>query len=140
MNGSPARERLTVSWSERIAGGPASAGVVRELLTRRVGDAVSEERLHDVLLLATELVTNAVLHAGVGEDDTLELHVSGQAGRLRVSVADPGGATRPQVQDLDPAVPGGMGLFLVEQISDRWGVQRRLGSAGSDVWFEVTRS
>ena len=54
----------------------------------------------------------------------------------RVSVTDPGADTVPQVQDLDPTVPGGMGLFLVEQISSDWGVERT--RAGENrVWFQL---
>lgn len=33
-------------------------------------------------------------------------------------------------------VPGGMGLFLVEKISTRWGVERMPGGA-NQVWFEL---
>ena len=137
MNGTVARDEGTTAWSERIGGGPTAAFTAREMLGARLGEAVSPERLHDVLLLTTELVTNAVLHAGVGEDATLELYVATMPDRMRVSVNDPGGATKPSVQDLDPTVPGGMGLFLVEQISDRWGVEE---GSGCDVWFELPRS
>jgi hypothetical protein len=51
-------------------------------------------------------------------------------------VTDAGGDATPEVQDLDPEIPGGMGLFLVEQISSRWGVERVPGG-GNRVWFEL---
>jgi hypothetical protein len=51
-------------------------------------------------------------------------------------VIDPGSDLRPMVQDLDVNVPGGMGLFLVEQISTRWGVER-MGDGATEVWFEL---
>jgi anti-sigma regulatory factor (Ser/Thr protein kinase) len=136
MNGSLARDEATTSWSEQISGGPPAARAARELLSDRVGDSVQGERLHDVLLLATELVTNAVLHAGVDESQTLELHATAGPGALRLAVVDPGGVTEPEVQELDLTAPGGMGLFLVQQLSDRWGVQRA-PDGGREVWFEV---
>jgi anti-sigma regulatory factor (Ser/Thr protein kinase) len=138
MNGTVARDEGTAAWSERIAGGPEAPCAARAMLSDRLGDAVSEELMHDLHLLTTELVTNAVLHAGVEEDDTLELFVSAGGPHVRVAVADPGGATEPQVQDLDPTVPGGMGLFLVEQISRRWGVEH--AEHGTEVWFELLRA
>jgi anti-sigma regulatory factor (Ser/Thr protein kinase) len=139
MNGTVARDEGLTAWCERIGGGPTAACAAREMLGARLADAVSPDRLHDVLLLATELVTNAVLHAGVSESDTFELRVSTEPARLRIGVIDPGADTDPQVQDLDLSVPGGMGLFLVEQISDRWGVER-VRRAGTEVWFELPRA
>jgi anti-sigma regulatory factor (Ser/Thr protein kinase) len=92
--------------------------------------------MHDLHLLATELITNAVLHARVGESGTIELRVTPTPAGLHVSVTDPGAETSPLVQELDPEVPGGMGLFLVEQISTDWGVERT--PAGENrVWFEL---
>ena len=55
---------------------------------------------------------------------------------LHVSVFDPGGESEPQVKKPDIEVPGGVGLFLVDQLSSRWGVDR--GRNGStQVWFEL---
>lgn len=136
MNGALAQDGWRAAWSEQIAGGPAAACAVRELLSERFRDALPQDRLHDVLLLATELVTNAVLHAGVGEDTTLELHAAAAGDLVRCAVLDPGGATEPRMQELDPTAPGGMGLFLVDQLSERWGVQHTPGG-GTEVWFEV---
>ena len=92
--------------------------------------------MHDLHLLATELITNAVLHAGVGESDTVRLRVAETARGLRVTVTDPGADTLPEVQELDPSVPGGMGLFLVEQLSADWGFERTQHGENR-VWFEL---
>jgi anti-sigma regulatory factor (Ser/Thr protein kinase) len=81
-------------------------------------------------------VTNAVLHGGVDGAGVVDLHVARSASLLRISVTDPGGETSPTVQDLDVTVPGGMGLFLVDQISSRWGVDE-LADGGTQVWFEL---
>src|SRR3954467_11401814 len=135
MDGTLERGEHTV-LSTQISGGPAAAERARRLLTEELGDAADGEKLYDLLLLTTELVTNGVLHAGVAEGQTLDLTVATDRGAVRVSVVDPGGETSPSVQDLDVSVPGGMGLFLVEQISSRWGVDRLDGGA-TCVWFEL---
>jgi anti-sigma regulatory factor (Ser/Thr protein kinase) len=123
-------------WTTEIAGGVEAAWTARELLTDRLGNSTGDDTMHDLHLLTTELVTNAVLHAGAGETDKIELRVAAEPDRVRVAVTDAGGDATPEVQDLDPEIPGGMGLFLVEQISSRWGVERVPGG-GNRVWFEL---
>jgi anti-sigma regulatory factor (Ser/Thr protein kinase) len=130
-------EALAVST--RIAGGVDASCTAREIVTRLVGDTTPAETLHDALLLTSELVTNAVVHAGVGDTEALDLYVATWPDYLHVSVCDPGGVeSSPQVQQMDVTVPGGMGLFLVDQISSRWGVDE-LRSGGTQVWFELAR-
>ena len=122
------------AWSTEIGGDATAAAAARELLTDHLGEVTPADTLHDLHLLATELVTNAVLHA---QADTIELRVAAGRARVRVSVTDPGGADDvPRVQPLDPESIGGMGLFLVEQISDAWGFERTPDGANR-VWFEV---
>ena len=124
--------------TERIAGGPAAAARARELLTDTLGESLPDDRLHDALLLTTELVTNAVRHADVSEARSLELTVASEARRVRVAVTDPGGTSVPRMQEVDLMSPGGMGLFLVDQLSSRWGTERGSGGA-TQVWFELQR-
>jgi anti-sigma regulatory factor (Ser/Thr protein kinase) len=97
----------------------------------RLDHRLSPRRLADVLLLVSELVTNAVRHA-VGE--RLRLVVTLEDGRLRVEVHDPGGGFKPQAPALDPARPSGWGLFLVDELADRWGVD---AAPRTRVWFEM---
>jgi serine/threonine-protein kinase RsbW len=132
----PALQSTSRGWCAEIPGGSHAACAARELLTERFGEVTPADTLHDLHLLATELITNAVLHACVNESDTVELRVNPTAAGLHVSVTDHGSDTVPTVQALDPSVPGGMGLFLVEQISTAWGVeQTRAGQ--NRVWFEL---
>jgi anti-sigma regulatory factor (Ser/Thr protein kinase) len=128
----------TAATSERIAGGPLAASHAREMLNGLLADSTAGEALHDVLLLTTELVTNAVRHAGVDERGSVELTVAAARDRVRIAVTDPGGPTIPEVQHLDPTMPGGMGLFLVDQIASRWGSERA-PEGGTRVWFEIAR-
>jgi anti-sigma regulatory factor (Ser/Thr protein kinase) len=123
-------------WVTEIRGGVEAASTAREILSDRLAGGAHEGTMHDLHLLTTELVTNAVLHAGAGEAETIELRVATEPDVVRVSVTDAGGDGTPTVQQLDPEAPGGMGLFLVEQISSRWGVERAPGG-GNRVWFEL---
>jgi anti-sigma regulatory factor (Ser/Thr protein kinase) len=130
-------QRRESGWCTEIPGGTSAACAARELLSTRFGEVTPASTMHDLQLLTTELITNAVLHACVDESDTLELRVAATMAGLRVSITDPGASTLPTVQPLDPSVPGGMGLYLVEQLSSKWGVERtRRGE--TRVWFELT--
>jgi anti-sigma regulatory factor (Ser/Thr protein kinase) len=89
----------------------------------------------DLMLIASELVTNAVLHSGCTEDEEIELRLEQTDGHLRVSVLDPGRTAQGAKAVVDEQrVSGGIGLFLVEQLASRWGAER---SDHYRVWAEV---
>jgi anti-sigma regulatory factor (Ser/Thr protein kinase) len=115
----------------RLAVGPETAGVaraaIRDSLSTAPGSVVS-----DTELLATELVTNVVRHAGLGPDDTLELSIDVDADLVRVGVLDHGAGFEKGLKRRDER--GGWGLFLVQEVSDRWGVTKTLSNK---VWFEI---
>lgn len=82
-------------------------------------------------MIVTELVTNAVRH-GPGGPVRLALQVGGSG--LRGEVADPGpGIHRFDLDKRRATEEGGRGLFLVDALSDSWG----LSSDSSRVWFEI---
>jgi PAS domain S-box-containing protein len=81
-------------------------------------------------LLATELVTNSVMHAG--SDVTLSVECANRLVRLRVDDHSP---VRPIVRNAAPDAATGRGLFIVEQLSSRWGVD--LHRDGKTVWVEL---
>jgi anti-sigma regulatory factor (Ser/Thr protein kinase) len=138
MNGMAERGAGT-GESASIPGGAEAPSRAREILTDLVGEETPAGTLHDLHLLTTEIVTNAVCHADVDETATLELHVMASPAGLRVSVTDPGGETIPRIQELDVTAPGGMGLFIVDQVSDRWGFERTDDGA-TQVWFELSHA
>ena len=115
----------------RLPGQVASAGTarhaVRDLLAARGLDSEVAQ------LLVTELVANAVRHAGPGAV-AVRAVVNGPL--LRVEVEDvsdrlPGELSEPPWQQ-----ESGRGLLLVEVLSERWGVEPL--PAGKRVWFELT--
>jgi anti-sigma regulatory factor (Ser/Thr protein kinase) len=89
----------------------------------------------DVLLLVTELVTNAVRHAEVGPEHYLRVELRFSPRRARVEVVDPGTGFTPARAPSRGDESGGWGLFLVDQIAHRWGVRRI--ALGTYVWFEI---
>lgn len=89
----------------------------------------------DILLLTTELVTNAVRHGGVGPKQSLSTEVRLWPGRVRVDVTDPGPTHCDFSARSGEGGEGGWGLYLVDQIAHRWGVQRTPFS--TKVWFEL---
>ncbi len=90
--------------------------------------------LSDAMLVASELVSNAVRHSGARERDRLT--VEGKVGRqsLRISVLDPGRSGRAARPRSGAPHSGGFGLRLVEQLATRWGSDR---AGGHRVWAEL---
>ena len=91
---------------------------------------VPAEVIDSAELVATELVTNSVMHARSDVILTVEC-VSGSV-RLRV---DDQSAVRPVVRNAAPDAATGRGLFIVEQLASRWGVD--LHREGKTVWVEL---
>src|SRR5919197_93414 len=68
--------------------------------------------------------------------DNLGLMVQVGSGRIRVEVTDTGPGFDPQPLTPSMYQTSGWGLFLVDQLSDRWGVIR---GDSTRVWFELDR-
>jgi anti-sigma regulatory factor (Ser/Thr protein kinase) len=79
----------------------------------------------DVLLVASELATNAVMHSGCSAGEEFELSAEQRDGCVRITVRDPGHhGGEPRRRAPDPTRPGGMGLAVVEQVARDWGSER----------------
>jgi len=92
-------------------------------------------------LLVSELVTNSVRHAGLPADASIEFSVRASHETLMIEVADAGRGFAHPSQPRPVAVAGseaasGWGLFLVDQIADRWGATQADGE--TRVWFELS--
>jgi anti-sigma regulatory factor (Ser/Thr protein kinase) len=104
----------------------------REWVSEALGD-ISSNRIEAARLLVSELVANSVRHAKLGPQDRVALSLEISDRCVKVEVADPGAGLEP-VSSTEPNVEGGYGLFLLDQMADRWGVRFE---GVTTVWFEL---
>jgi anti-sigma regulatory factor (Ser/Thr protein kinase) len=109
---------------------PRSAKQARRFVTDRL-QGHDSTLVGDVVLMASELVTNSILHS-TGEL-TLTVEIAARTIRVAVSDAGPG---RPSVQRPQPDEPTGRGLQLVAKLADEWGTSPD-NDGGNTVWFTV---
>lgn len=95
--------------------------------------SVPVDRHTDIVLLVSEVVSNAVEHAGGAS--SLQLTLSHSEETLRVALTD-GSSIQPTIRALDHNSHRGRGMQLIEVLSDRWGVEDHHG--GKTVWFTLT--
>jgi anti-sigma regulatory factor (Ser/Thr protein kinase) len=116
-----------------------AAGVVRAAL-EEIRPSLSEVMYGDLRLLLSELVVNAVRHAGLAEHDPIRVNVRCSSGSCQAEVLDGGMGFEV------PAAPvviakdqeAGYGLAILDGIASRWGVERVAGH--TRVWFELRDS
>lgn len=87
----------------------------------------------DVLLVVSELVTNACLHA----DGPDELVLSCDRKVIRLEVTDHGAGQPAPRTPHQAGRPGGHGMFIVQRLSLDWGVVRAPDDSGKTVWAEL---
>ena len=119
-----------------VEAAPTAAREARRAVARH--SFVGSEQEPALLLLVSELVSNSVRHAGLGRRERIRLRARRDDACAYVEVCDAGRSGRiPAKRDdgLNALEPGGLGLVLVDEMADRWGV------ACSDdetcVWFEL---
>lgn len=118
--------------------------VVRRQVERVAGSwELNTNVVADLSLVASELVTNAVVHARTspGRQIGVTLRLSAETVRIEVRDADPSHSLAgPPEPGRAPAEPdeGGRGLLLVESLSLKWGVTREV--VGKTVWADVARA
>ncbi|HUP99512.1 MAG TPA: ATP-binding protein [Aeromicrobium sp.] len=110
---------------------PTSAAAARGFVRSSLDDLdVPEPPLEDAVLMTSELVTNALLHAR-GE---IEIRLDSDGHRVRIEVRDRNSRV-PVFSAVPVDATSGRGLFLVEKLAEDWGVDSR--TDGKAVWFEV---
>ncbi|MFH8471104.1 ATP-binding protein [Streptomyces sp. NPDC018000] len=121
---------------------PAEVGRARRWArSRLVGSGIGDDEplAETLILLISELVTNAVVHTGCPAVLRMlfgSTGAAGAAGTVRVEVAD-SSCRPPQQRHAAGEDTGGRGLELVDGLADRWGWQPE--GAGKRIWCEVDR-
>jgi anti-sigma regulatory factor (Ser/Thr protein kinase) len=101
----------------------------RELLARGLDEDIS----HTVTLLTTELIANALNHAGMDPAaDRIVFFGRMQPDLVHIEVGDSGPGF-----DRDDRAEGGFGFRLLNKLASRWGCEQ--SDQGFRVWFEVDR-
>jgi anti-sigma regulatory factor (Ser/Thr protein kinase) len=119
--------------SLRIDRNPNAAAKARRSLAALGG--LNGKLMETLRLLVTELVTNSVRHARA---DTVLLRVLVGKSAIRTEVTDAGPGFRPAETGSLSSDRTGWGLFLVESLATRWGVNSN--GDGTRVWFELRRT
>ena len=121
----------------RLTPGREAPSAARQAVGDWLAAVLDEDRLADVRLLVSELVTNGVVHGAQRAGDSVDLDVIVDATRVRVDVRNPGPAFDAGVPtEPPPEARGGRGLLLVGRVASRWGVER---GDRTCVWFEIDR-
>ncbi|MFE7317076.1 MULTISPECIES: ATP-binding protein [unclassified Streptomyces] len=119
---------------------PAEVGRARRWARSRLagsGIGADEPLAETLILLISELVTNAVVHTGSAARVRMCFSGSGAVvGTVRVEVVDTS-ARPPRPRHADGDDTNGRGLELVDGLADRWGWQPE--GAGKRIWCEVDR-
>jgi anti-sigma regulatory factor (Ser/Thr protein kinase) len=113
--------------------GPKAVPTARTAVEDFFPSHVSDEVRNTVRLLVSEVVTNGVRHGSASEP--VELDVRDRGDELEVEVRDLGDGFAAAPRRMATDEVGGWGLFLVEQLADRWGVAQ---DSGTRVWFTVS--
>jgi serine/threonine-protein kinase RsbW len=113
---------------------PTAATEARVAMTERLATSLGHHVLEDVRLLVTELITNALRHGSLTPGDEVSVRAVVGEETVRIEVRDPGNNGEPAPRAPGP-FGGGYGLYLVERLAKRWGVDRRDGTL---VWCELS--
>lgn len=115
----------------RLPATPRIAFLVRRALTYL---DLPQTVLEDAQLLASELVTNSIRHAGLDPTDEVRIRATRSGSRLRVDISDRSRSDlHPLAGSIRPA-PGavsGWGLYLVDHMARSW------GTTPGRYWFEL---
>jgi len=134
-------ERPAVLAADWFPGEAEAVGLARDFVAGVLGR--DWPGLDDVLLLVSEIASNAVRHtASSGDGGWFDVLVSLAGHTARVEIADRGSSSEPRIPDDDGGrlgsgvLTGGRGLRIVDALADGWG--HAGDELGRVVWFEIT--
>ena len=126
-----------VLGSLTIPGRPEHVREARAFAAKALGDL--HPALDNVVLLTSELVTNAITHSrSRHHEGAVQIVVTESEGGVRVEVSDQGSELSAPVVRSEVFASDGHGLFLVQSLADQWGYVR--GDNSTTVWFWLAGS
>ncbi|MFE2599957.1 ATP-binding protein [Streptomyces sp. NPDC059396] len=128
----PTGNRVVLRWSTD----PRCVAFARMELRKALADWGLSVLEDSAVLILSELLTNAGVHAKVTPEQTIETRYFRSSGALRIEVHD-GSEKCPQPRTPDTEASDGRGLLLVEALADEWGVAERTGP-GKVVWASLS--
>jgi anti-sigma regulatory factor (Ser/Thr protein kinase) len=114
----------------------ASAPAMGRRVLESLSDTLTPSALDDARLLLTELLTNAIQHAHLSDNDRISVSVRREPlGVVLVEVSDPGDGLPPP--DARPPGSGnGWGFILLDRLADEWGIEP-VPDGGTRAWFRL---
>ena len=114
--------------------GPDAPAVARAAIAEfSEAHGIDTGTLATIMLLVSELVTNAVVHPEPQVAADIRMHARLAGPIIRVEITDRGSGFTPRPRD-PSQIGGGYGLYLLNQAAADWGVEH---SGGTTVWFEM---
>ena len=111
---------------------PSSVAEARRRMSELAEALLDEDRMADLQLVLSEVVSNAVRHGS--DTESIMLAITPKSDYLCVQVTDSGTGLAPRPRATVPDENGGWGFFLIEYMTRRWGMTRE--DRHTRVWFE----
>lgn len=127
----PRRPRRWGDDGAHLRAHPSSVGTARRMVRDVLTEARREDLVETAQLLVSEVVTNALVHAGT----PMGFHAVVTDSGLRVEVSD-GSTQAPALRTYSSMAGTGRGVQLLRQLVDRWGTIAQPN--GKTVWFELS--
>ncbi|MGN6791022.1 MAG: ATP-binding protein [Streptosporangiaceae bacterium] len=116
---------------------PDSVALARRALSDDLRAAgVFDSAVRDAVLVISELLSNAILHAYPLPGERLQVTWAVDGTSVEVAVSDGGSATVPHTGHPSPSSVNGRGLTIVEHLCQTWGI--RADDVGLTVWAVVS--
>jgi signal transduction histidine kinase len=120
---------MAVDLALNLPSDTSAPGVARAAAKRYLAGKVGHERLSELSVVISELVSNALEH-GRGQ---VVFRLQLDEGTVRGEVIDEGGGFEHEIRARGPEDVKGRGLFLVDALTNRWGIHE----GAARVWFEL---
>jgi anti-sigma regulatory factor (Ser/Thr protein kinase) len=120
----------------RLPHSPEAAALARRLVEEHLSPMLSEDKAADLIVLTSEIVSNAVRHSPPLEDGTHQLLFEIDPDAIRVAVTDGGTHLDPELIGFEESDDDRFGMVFLDRCADGWGFSLD-GVKG--VWFAVRR-